>query len=491
MTLETSVVEATDPLGSASVERSIRELNRVFDRQRTSRVTDPLPDYQTRLSRLRQVERMMVECRKPIQLALQEDFGSHPEAVTDLLETVAVIGRSRNAQRKLKKWMDDRPVRLNEAVYGESEARVVYEPLGVLGVIGPWNFPIECSLVMVNDIFAAGNTAIIKPSESSPASAEVLHKIVSEYFDERVLSVVTGGPEVGMAFARMPWDHLTFTGSPAIGKLVSEAAASRLVPVTLELGGKNPALFAQDGLTRELVETFLSYRALKSGQVCTSPDYVLVHRSQITQFAELASSIWTEIYPTFVGGPDATGIINTHHFQRIMGYVKDAEGRGAKVVSLNGEQPRSDLRQIPMTLILDPPLDSLCMTEEIFGPVIPVTTYETFDEAILRINEGHRPLAGYLASYDQEKIDTFVARVRSGGVAVNTFGTQAAHPDLPFGGVGNSGSGYHSGWEGFANYSHAKAVFIGDSNSHMNAALGLPYGEVTRGAVDLFFADDK
>lgn len=484
MTLTGATAPGTDASSRSRLDRLFRLQNAAFDRQ-------PNPSLDVRLARLKRLETMMLEARDPIRDSLREDFGSHPAFLTDLLETAAVIGRSRFFQRNLADWMQPADVRLNPGVYGAATSAVHRQPKGVMGNIGPWNFPIECLLVMVNDMFAGGNSVIVKPSEHAPATAALLERLVPNYFDEETLAVVTGGQELAEYFATLPWDHLTFTGTARVGRLVMAAAAQNLVPVTLELGGKNPTVFAADGIDRELMRLFLAYRVLKAGQVCTSPDYALVPRGQVDDFVALASSVWAEMYPSYVGHADATAIINKGQYDRIMGYVHEAQGAGVQVVSLNGDEPDPETRQIPMYMIVEPGETLACMREEIFGPVTPVVAYDSVDDALSRINDGPAPLASYLATHDSDLTERFVARVRSGGSAINTFGAQGAHPALPFGGVGRSGTGYHAGFEGFLNYTHSKPVFYGSDDSVLQSSMTPPYTDSGQRVVDAIFGSSS
>jgi coniferyl-aldehyde dehydrogenase len=288
----------------------------------------------------------------------------------------------------------------------------------------------------------------------------------------------------------MPWDHLTYTGSTRVGRLVAEAAARNLTPLTLELGGKNPALFTADAVTEDMIACFLSFRVLKAGQVCTSPDYVLVPHDKLDQWVATASKAWRAAYPKHVGHPDAAGIINDHHYKRVMSYIDEAKAKGARVVPLNDDKPDPKLRQIPMTLIIDPPAELSCMTEEIFGPVTPVVPYRSLEEAITRINAGPSPLAAYIATHDDAAARRFTAAVRSGGAGVNTFGLQGSHPALPFGGFGASGYGCHSSEAGFLNYSHRKSVFYAGADSIVHKALAAPLSPLCGGVVDAMFRPD-
>ena len=469
-------------------ETSQSQLDLMFEKQRNAFAADRFPSLEARLGRLRALDSMMIAFRQPMRDALAADFGSHHPLVTDLFESGAVIARGRYIQSRLGEWMQPSIRELDPMAHGSSTAKVIRQPKGVIGNISPWNFPIECALVMVNDMLAAGNRVIIKTSELAPAAAEVVREAVASHFDEDLLAVATGGVELARHFSGLPWDHLVYTGSTEVGRLVMQAAARNLTPVTLEMGGKNPAIFADDGLEPGLVERFLYFRVFKGGQVCTAPDYALVPKARLNEWAALAKSAWSGLYPSYVGHPDATGAINERHFSRVLGYVEEARRRGLEAISLNGDRPDPERRQIPLYVIIDPPDDLQCMTEEIFGPVTPVKTYEGIDEAIAYVNARPRPLAAYLVTRSDEVAERVAAQIVSGGMGVNVFGFQAAAPALPFGGVGASGTGCHSGYEGFLNYSHSKSIFRCADDDPLMQAIRPPYGDVTQAFADAVFA---
>jgi coniferyl-aldehyde dehydrogenase len=455
-----------------------KQLNLAFSQQSAGFRADPCPSLMVRLDRVERLRRMVIDSRDAFRAALVEDFGSHHAWLTDLMETGPVLGRCNYFLSHLAEWLSQERIDLGPE-HGSSHGEILLLPKGVMGNIAPWNFAIESALVMCVDMLAAGNRVIIKPSELAPATAQAVADAVAAHFAPDLLTVVQGGPELAQEFAAMPWDHLTFTGSPRIGRLVAQAAARNMVPVTLELGGKNPALFAPDGVTEELVRLFLSFRTLKSGQVCTAPDHVLVPRAQMEEWITLAKSVWQQAYPTYVGSDQCIGIINAAHFARLSGYVAEARERGDRIEGLNGDTPDPDRRHFPLTLIIDPPVNLGCMTDEVFGPVIPVVPYDDVGSAFARINAGATPLGAYIATHDTSLATRFVREVRSGGAAVNNFGLQGGHVALPFGGLGNSGQGCHSAKQGFLNYSHAKSVFWGSADNVVHKVLEPPLSELT------------
>ena len=465
-----------------------QELDRLFSGQKAAFSHNTMPTLDERLDRLRRLEAAMVRNRKGFQESLAADFGSHSPLVTDLFETGGVLGRNRYIQTQLAEWMQPSERPLNAYVHGQSSARVIRQPKGVIGNLAPWNFPIECALVMVNDMLAAGNRVIVKASEQTEATSNLLRQAISEAFDENELAVVCG-EDIAFAeyFCTLPWDHLTYTGGGRIGRNVLRLAAERLTPVTLELGGKNPTVFSETGVSADLVERFLYNRVFKGGQVCTSPDYAFVPGHRLDEWIALAKSTWSAMYPSYVGHPDATGTINRRHYDRILGYLSEAEAAGCTLVSLNGDTPDPERLQIPMYLVIDPGEALGVMTDEIFGPVTAVKPYTSFDEAVDYINSHDRPLAAYFVGRERDLADAFQTRVIAGGIGINVFGLQGAEPALPFGGIGASGMGCHSGYEGFIGFTHSKSVFECADDSPLMAALKGPYGAMTQAFADAVF----
>jgi coniferyl-aldehyde dehydrogenase len=462
-------------------------LDRLFAAQRKAFAAEMYPTLDTRLDRLRRLESALVKNRVAIQKAVAADFGNHHTIVTDMFETGGVLGRNRYIQANLAEWMKPSPRELVAAVHGSSSAEVIRQPKGVMGVIAPWNFPVECALVMVNDILAAGNRAIVKASELAPVTGALLEEIIAADFDPTELAVVNGGISLSEHFASLPWDHLTYTGGARAARAIMAAAAPNLTPLTLELGGKNPTLFTESGIDAGLVERYLYFRIFKGGQVCTSPDYALVPEGRMHEWVDLARSCWSSMYPSYVGHPDATGTINERHYDRILGYVEEARAAGAEVISLNGDKPDRSTLQIPLYVVVNPPEHLAVMQEETFGPVIAVKPYTTVPDAIRYINDHPRPLAAYVVSRNQAEVDLCKQQICAGGIGVNVFGFQGADPALPFGGIGASGMGCHSGFEGFASYTHLKSVFHCADDNALMLSLKAPYGPMAHAFADAVF----
>lgn len=466
----------------------IAELERVFKLQKDSARNNLNPTLEERLDWLDRLEKMIRASRVHFSEALTADFGSHPPLVSDLYETGGVIGRAKYFKRNLGDWLQPRTIDVSKKLHGsDASAAVVLMPKGVVGNIAPWNFPIECALVMAADMLAAGNRIILKPSLMAPRVADAISVAIADHFPEDVMSTAMGGEQLTEQFPHLPWDHLTYTGNARVARIVLSAAAENLVPVTLELGGKNPTVFTEDAIDDELIRTLLEAKIMKGGQVCIAPDHVFVPRRKCDEWLSRAKKLWSEMYPTYVGHPDATSTINTRHYDRVLGFVEEARSHKVEVCSLNGDKPDAVTRQIPMYVIVEPPASLACMSEEIFGPVIPLCSYDDFDEVIALINSAPSPLASYIATHDEKLAGRFVQQVKSGGVGINNFGTQAGYPAIPFGGIGQSGFGCHSGYEGFLNYSHAKGVFRGSADSLVVQSMRLPYGQSAAGFVDAIF----
>ena len=362
-----------------------------------------------------------------------------------------------------------------------------YQPKGVVGNIVPWNFPFDLSVGPLVEMIAAGNRVVIKPSDYTPACAELLQEMISATFDRDLVAVSVGGLELARTFPTLRWDHLLYTGSPAIGREVAKAAAENLVPVTLELGGKCPAVIAEDSVDEQTVKAVLGTKMIKNGQMCISVDYALVPRAQMDLFVKLADEFVTEQVPGYASSGDCTGIISERHLDRVQGLLDEAASAGVRVVPLGGD-PAVDRtrRQMPVTLVVDPPAGLGVMTEEIFGPVLPVVPYDSLEEAVDGINDGERPLALYVFSKDLATAERVLQNTVSGGACVNTCAAHAALPSMGFGGIGQSGSGRHHGIEGFREFSNPKGVFVRGQDDLIDAFLP-PYGALAQAVVDSAF----
>lgn len=458
-----SILEASVPILSplAGQDRAIANLHIGFAAQREAFAADRYPSLEERKRRIEALIGMMLTHREAISDALSQDFGAHPVPASDLIEVLGVVSRAQYVLANLETWMAPAPRETDAAFLGTSKAYIHSQPKGVVGNISPWNFPFDLSVGPMIEMLAAGNRVMVKPSEFTPACGALLARMVAETFEPDLVHVVNGGLEVAQAFAALPWDHLLYTGSPNVGRKVMEAAAKNLTPVTLELGGKCPALLTPGSVNAKSVESVIGTKIIKNGQMCVSVDYCLVHRSEVEAFVDHATAFLHTAAPSYSRGDDCTGIISVAHLDRLMGLLQEARDRQARVVTLERDQGvDTATRRMPMSLVIDPEPDLRLMREEIFGPILPVVVYDDLDAAIASVNAGERPLGLYLFGDDLAQIDSILAQTTSGGVAINTCAMQSALPSLAFGGVGMSGMGRHHGVEGFREFSNPRGVFV-------------------------------
>ncbi|MFL6651350.1 MAG: coniferyl aldehyde dehydrogenase [Sulfurifustaceae bacterium] len=447
------------PLPTAARETTKDELTSLFKAQKAAFLANIYPSYGERIEALNALEAMVKRYRKKIEDALQADFVTHPPQLTAVCEIMGPIERARFARKHLKRWLKPQPRAVNRLLYGFSKTYVLYQPVGVVGNISPWNFPIDLSVGPLADILAAGNRAILKPSEMAPASAELVKEMITATYNRDHVAVVTGGLALAQEFTKLPWDHLLYTGGPTVGRMVMKAAAENLTPVTLELGGKCPTIVCADSVDEATVANILATKIVKNGQMCITADYVFVPQPQLDRFVSAAQAAMAKMMPSYTQNPQSTGVINERHLERLQSYVKDAREKGARVIELSGAEVNRKERKLPFTVVLDPRDDMEVMRNEIFGPILPIKTYRSLDEVIAYINAHERPLALYIYTKDAARADAVLTQTISGGACVNTAAIHAAVPSLPFGGIGNSGMGRHHGFEGFVTFSHQKAVF--------------------------------
>ena len=393
------------------------------------------------------------------------DFGVRSRHETLMAEVLTVVRGIQEVRKNLRRWMRPRRVRVSW-LYRPGRARVQPQPKGVVGIMGAWNYPVNLALAPIVATIAAGNRAMVKPSEVAPRAAEVVKAILTEALGENRVIVTLGDVQVAETFSRLPFDHLLFTGSTQVGRKVMAAASENLVPVTLELGGKSPVIVTEDRFTRGgLLRTAHSVafgKLLNAGQTCIAPDYALLPEGRIDDFVEAFRDSVTEMYPSLLDNADYTAIIDERHAGRLLGYVREAADRKVRIEEINpaGEDLGGQTKKLPPTLIVDPPDDLAVMKEEVFGPILPILTYGTLDEAIAHVNARPRPLALYVFSDDQRKVRRILERTTSGGACVNEVALQFAEDRLPFGGVGDSGMGAYHGRAGFETFSHLKPVFV-------------------------------
>ncbi|HVP64203.1 MAG TPA: coniferyl aldehyde dehydrogenase, partial [candidate division Zixibacteria bacterium] len=418
------------------------------------------PTYEERMLALATLRDSLRAHQEELLRAVSDDFGGRAREETLMLELFPLYDQIRHARSHLRSWMKRRWVRSNWFLL-PSRAFYQYQPLGVVGVIGAWNYQVYLTLGPAVDAIAAGNHVMLKPSEITPRSADVIAKIISECFPPEHVTCVTGGPEVASAFASLPFDHLFFTGSTRVGRMVMQAAAANLTPVTLELGGKCPAIIHASYPMETAVHRIVGGKLFNAGQTCVAPDYVLLPEGKEAKFEELVRKRVTSLYPELASNPDYTRIVSHRHFDRLTSLLADARAKGARVVELApAEQGSAESKVFVPALVFNPTDAMGVMQEEIFGPILPVVTYRTVDEAVAYVNAHPRPLALYYFDEDMNRVNGVLERTMSGGVTLNDCIFHLAQHNLPFGGVGPSGMGHYHGFDGFVTFSKKRPVML-------------------------------
>jgi len=464
---------------------TITEMKKVLDLQKQLHIQEGPPSVQLRKDRLDRCVSMVKKYQNPIILALQEDFGNRDPVMSVATEVLSAIGPLEHAKKNLSRWMKPEKRRAEIAPLGPllslmgARARIEYQPMGTVGCISPWNFPVNLVLAPMGGILAAGNRVMVKPSEITPSTSAVMKSMFEEYFDQVEIAVFTGDAEVGAAFSSLPFDHMLFTGGTAIAKHVMKAASENLVPITLELGGKSPVIIGKDSDIGRAAIRVMQGKTMNAGQICLAPDYALVPKEKVSEFVEKSVNAVSTMYPSLKDNDDYTSIINEKHFDRIQDYLKDAKDKGAEIIEINpseedfSQQPHY---KIPPTLVLNPTEDMKLMQEEIFGPVLPIKSYEKIEDTVDYINTKNRPLGLYYFGDNKKEQDYVLKHTTSGGVTVNDVISHITQENLPFGGVGPSGMGSYHGYDGFKEFSHAKSIYK-QTKINLNKLAGLvpPY----------------
>ena len=447
------------------------ELSQLLRAQRNAYAGDPMPSLTVRLTWLRKLRAALLAEQDALVSAVSEDFGNRSRDETLFAEILPCLQSIDHVTRHLRRWMKPsrRPLGI---AFQPGSAQVVYQPLGVVGVIVPWNYPIFLALGPLIGALAAGNRVMIKMSESTPATSQRMKNLLAKVFAEDQVAVVLGEADVGAAFSRLPFDHLLFTGATSIGRHILRAAADNLTPVTLELGGKSPAIVSDTVPLEDAAERIAFGKTMNAGQTCVAPDYVLVPEGRVADFVEAYRRVIARFYPRLADNPDYTSIINPRQQARLTGYLDDARSKGAQLLPLFEQ---TDGRRLPHTLLLDVSDDMLVMQDEIFGPLLPIVPYRQIDEAIAYINARPRPLALYYFGYDRDEQQRVINHTHSGGVGINETLLHVAVCDLPFGGIGPSGMGHYHGHEGFLTFSKARAV-LRKPRFNATRVLYPPYG---------------
>ena len=448
------------------------------------------PSAASRKDRINRIIKLIEENSDDIHSSLSKDFGSRHEQISQLTDTLATISHAKHVLKKLDTWIkpEKRKARFPLNLLGSS-AHVHFQPFGVVGIIAPWNFPISLSLGPLIEVFAAGNNAMMKLSEFVPITSKLLEELVNKYFTEDEIVVINGGVETSSNFTSLPFDHLLYTGSTAVAKKVCSAVAANLVPVTLELGGKSPIVIGDKADMKKSAQQIMTGKTVNAGQICIAPDYTFITESKVDEFVNNAREFIQQSFPTIKNNPDYTSIIHLNHYERLNSMVEDARNKGAEIIELNPANEdfsQQEHHKIPPTLILNPTEDMDVMKEEIFGPLMPIKTYKNFDEVIRYINLKPKALALYYFGNNNNEIDKIINDTSSGQAVFNEWGFQYAYDDLPFGGVGPSGSGSYHGREGFKNFSHNRAVLKGQKILNLWSLVGAPFTEKTDKAAKRF-----
>ncbi|WP_433588818.1 coniferyl aldehyde dehydrogenase [Pseudomonas koreensis] len=465
-----------------TLQQPLEELDRLFAAQRAAYAANPMPPAAQRQQWLKALRDLLSNERQALVDAISTDFSHRSADETLLAELMPSLHGIHYASRHLKGWMKSSRRKVGMA-FQPASAKVVYQPLGVVGIIVPWNYPLYLAIGPLVGALAAGNRVMLKLSESTPATGLLLKALLARIFPEDLVCIVLGESDVGVAFSRLRFDHLLFTGATSIGKHVMRAAAENLTPVTLELGGKSPAIVSRDVPLKDAAERIAFGKTLNAGQTCVAPDYVLVPQDRVGAFVEAYRQVVNRFYPTLADNPDYTAIINERQLARLNSYVSDATSKGALLIPLF-EQGQG--RRMPHSLLLNVTDEMTVMQDEIFGPLLPIVPYQDLDQAFAYINQRPRPLALYYFGYDKREQNRVLHETHSGGVCLNDTLLHVAQDDMPFGGIGPSGMGHYHGHEGFLTFSKAKGVLI---KQRFNAAKLIypPYGKSIQKLIQKLF----
>ncbi|MGQ4618899.1 aldehyde dehydrogenase family protein [Nocardia sp. R7R-8] len=465
--------EVTEPAVLPS-DLTREELLEVLRSQRRAFLAEGIPGADVRLNRIDRFLAAVLEAGEEIAAALDADFGSRSRSMSLLTDVLVAVGAADTVHEQLVEWMKDRPVEGSAAAGAPTFVQV--RPKGVVGVIGPWNFPVGLVVHPTIDALAAGNRVMIKFSDIPQRTADVFARAVASRMDPDEVTVVRGGLETARAFSDLPFDHIIFTGSPAVGAQVAEVAGKNLVPVTLELGGKNPVVVSRDADLATAAERIAGFRLTNGGQICLCPDYVFVPRGSEAEFLAAYEAAIRKFFPTYLDHAGVVSIINERNFDRVVGLVEDAVDKGARAVVIAGpdESPRlpdRKSRRIAPTVLLDVTPEMRVASEEIFGPVTVLYTYDDLAEVIEYVNGEPSPLAAYWFGPDDAQYREFLNKVTSGGVTRNDVGLHWGIEGAPSGGIGRSGMGAYSGFTGFTTFSHLRTVTASERPDGMAAAL--------------------
>ncbi|SDW02212.1 coniferyl aldehyde dehydrogenase [Marinobacter mobilis] len=468
--MASTVIELTES------KKHVQRIGQIFTAQRAAFRKNPMPSLTERQENLKRLKRTLLNNQDRLLDAIYQDFSCRSRDETLIAEIMPSVQGINYAMKHLAGWM--KPSNRHVSVlFQPASNQVHYQPKGVVGIIVPWNYPLFLAVGPLVAALAAGNRAMIKMSEFTPHTSALFRELMADTFPEDLVSVVLGEADVAANFTSRPFDHLLFTGSTSVGRLVMKAASENLTPVTLELGGKSPAIISSDVPMIDAAQRLAFGKAFNVGQTCVAPDYVLCPADRLQSFVDEFRSQLSSMYPKLRDNDDYTAIINERQYQRLQGYLEDAKEKGARLIEVNpaGENLKDGTRKMPVTLVLDTTPDMKVMQDEIFGPILPVLTYDSLDEAIHYINERPRPLALYYFGYDKGLQKKVVEQTHSGGMCINDALMHVAQDDLPFGGVGDSGMGHYHGKEGFLTFSHHRSIFA-KQRFNSGKAVYAPHG---------------
>ncbi|CAJ2957509.1 coniferyl aldehyde dehydrogenase [Burkholderia pseudomallei] len=443
--------------------------------QRAAYLRAPYPSWATRADHLRALRKTLLENRDALAAAINADFGHRAKEEVLMSEIWLAKEEIDEALKHGKRWIKPKSRTMNKWLR-PARAKVMPQPLGVVGIVVPWNYPVLLAAGPLICALAAGNRAIVKMSELTPRTSQLFEELISKTFARDHVAVVNGDAQIGAAFSGLPFDHLLFTGSTNVGRHVMRAAAEHLTPVTLELGGKSPVIVGPRARFDAAVDAVITGKTLNAGQTCIAPDYVLVPRGKEAEFVARARARMARLYPNLSTNPDYTSIISERHFARLQRLASEAQQAGAQLHPLTDAAPDPALRRLPPVLVTQAPDASQLMQEEIFGPLLPIVPYDTLDDAIAYVNARPRPLALYLFDEDRTTIERVMRDTISGGVTVNDTLMHIACGTLPFGGVGASGMGAYHGYDGFVTFSKMKPVLT-QPRLNTRAMIAPPYGK--------------
>lgn len=437
----------------------LRAMEQIFQAQKRAYAAHPMPSADERISLIKRLKTAILQHQDALVAAVNQDFGNRCASETLFAELISLLEAIKYYNKQIPRWMKPEtrhvPFSLRPA-----QAKVIYQPLGVVGIIVPWNYPYYLALGPALAALAAGNRVMIKMSEYTPHAAEAMKKMLATIYNEDQVAVICGEADVGIAFTKLPFDHILFTGSTSVGRHVMAAAAQNLTPVTLELGGKSPCIVHESFPMLEAAERIAWGKCLNAGQTCVAPDYVFVPRHQVDEFVRTFKQVVSAWYPTLRDNPDFTSVINARQLKRLQSYLDDAKAKGARIEPINPANENFEgSGKLPITLVFDTTADMVIEQDEIFGPLFIVKPYDTLDQALHYINSHPRPLALYYFDFDHGRADYVITHTHSGGVGLNDTVSHVVVDDMPFGGVGPSGMGHYHGKEGFLTFSKAKGTF--------------------------------